>query len=408
MNSADDGLRPAEWESEFPWEQAADHSDPASGDAEEESVPATAGRDLLVESLSRFTVEELTSPPPRQEFILHPYVPAGVVSILAGPGGSSKTTLLVALAVCRALGLPFFGGALPKKGRTAIFTTEDRRDDYLRKLAALRHDLGDAFDPAAVAENVLLFDLSGVPVRLVEVDSGNFRPTTLADNLAAVLSKHAPGTDLIVMETVSKLAGGMESNEAFSILVESGQRLCRFGSTGVLFAHHTGQDAARAGSTDAQTPRGGTALGDNGRSTMILTRLNDKTAKTFAPNADIPADALERLLVLAHAKSNGTEAAKPLLLERGSTPHGPVLRPAVLRSRVVDPEEQFNRLRKVVADLADKGIPATERKLRNYTAEIGCSEKKLPRLLDDAVAAKVVRLAGKIGQGGGRPYEVVP
>jgi hypothetical protein len=379
------------------------------GDPGDPAAPEATGRQLLAGNLHRFTVADLTSPPPRAEFILHPYIPAGTVTTLAGPGGSSKTTLLVYLAVCRALGHPFFGGTAPRRGRTAILTTEDTANDYRRKLAALRHEMGDAFDAAAVAENLILFDLAGVPVRLVESDRGGFYPTQAADDLADVLREQAAGTDLVIMETVSRLAGGVENNESLSILVEAAQRVCRLASTAVVLVAHTSQEAARQGFTDAYTPRGGSALGDNGRSTMVLTRLNDRTARDLAPGADLPPDALERTLVLAHAKSNGAPAAPPLLLERGSTPFGPVLRQAIIRPKAVDPDEQIARLVAVVTDLAAKGIPATEKRLRSYSAEIGTAEKRLPRLLDDAVAAGRLRQSDKKqGQGGGRPYEVVP
>jgi hypothetical protein len=362
---------------------------------------------LLAANLRRFTEADLLAPPPRQDFILHPYVPAGTVTTLAGPGGSSKTTLLVYLAVCRALGRSFFGGPAPRRGRTAIVTTEDTADDYRRKLAALRHEMGDAFDAAAIADGVIIFDLAGVPVRLVEADRGNYYPTPVPDDLAAVISDQAPGTDLVIMETVSRLAGGIETNESLSILVEAAQRVCRLASAAVLLVAHTSQEAARQGFADAYAPRGGSALGDNGRSTVVLTRLTESNAKAFAPGADLPDDAKDRLLVLNHAKSNGAEPAKPLLLERASTPFGPVLRPAVLRSRAVDAGEQLDRLCHVVDDLAAKGLPPTERCLRAYCAEIGTAEKRLPRLLLDAVAAGRLRRGAKGGQGGGNPYEVV-
>jgi hypothetical protein len=377
-------------------------------DLARETAAASPARHLLVDSLRRFTIEDLTTPPPRQQFILHPYIPAGVVTTLAGPGGSSKTTLLVHIAACRALGLPFFGGPLPRRGRTAILTTEDGRDDFLRKLAAIRCEIGDAFDAAAVAENVILLDLAGIPVRLVESEHGNLRPTVLADELSAVLGEHAAGCDLVIAETVSRLAGGVETNESLSILVESGQRVCRLTGAAVMFVAHTSQEAARSGSTDAYTPRGGSALGDNGRSTLVLTRLREKMVETFAPHTDISSEMLERLLVLNHAKSNGAPAAPPLILERASTPFGPVLRRANLRPRTEDADARIDRLVGVITDLSAKGIAATQRKLReDYSAEIGCPTKRIGRLLDDAVAAGRLRVSDTILRGGGRPYEVI-
>ena len=370
--------------------------------------PGHARRKQLSDSILIFTPDDLTSPPPVQQFILYPYIPAGTVTTLAGPGGSSKTTLLTYLAVCRALGIPFFGQALPTRGRTAIFTTEDGKNDYHRKLAALRHELGDLFDPEAVSRNVALFDLPGVPVRLVESNRGNFCPTALADDLAAVVLERLPGTDLIVMETVSRLAGGMETNESLSILVEAAQRLCKLARCAVLLVAHVSQEAGRQGFTDAYTARGGSALGDNGRSTIILTGLNENNRKLYAPDADLKKEDFKRLLVLAHPKCNYAPTADPILLQRAQTPFGPVLAPATLRPKNVDPAEQANRLREVVTTLTAKAIPATEKKLRGYAAEIGVAEKKLPRLLDEAVADGLIRQSEKKGQGGGYPYEVVP
>jgi hypothetical protein len=373
--------------------------------------PETQGVRLLRANLARFTVADLHSTPPPQRFILHPYIPAGTVSTLAGPGGSNKTTLTTYLAVCRALGRPFFGGTVPARGKTVILTTEDSRDDYLRKLAALREELGDGFDPQAISERVILFNLPGVPVRLVGAEGGNFRPTELADDLAAVLKADVlrgepPGSGLVVMETVSRLAGGIETNESLSILVESAQRVCRLADVAVLLVAHVSQEAARQGHADGYAPRGGSALGDNGRSTLVLTRVNKNNRTEFAPDADLPPELMERLLVLTHPKSNGAPSAKPLLLERCSSAHGPVLRPATLRPREVDPMEQLHRLRDAVGKLTAAGIEPTERKLRGYAADIGCAEKRLGRLLDDACGRGILRVVGPSRRGGGDVYGV--
>ena len=342
------------------WQRAATlpRAAPAPEAPSEETTAADPGharRKLLSDSILIFTPDDLTSPPPVQQFILYPYIPAGTVTTLAGPGGSSKTTLLTYLAVCRALGIPFFGQALPTRGRTAIFTTEDGKNDYHRKLSALRHELGDLFDPEAVSRNVALFDLPGVPVRLVESNRGNFCPTALADDLAAVVVERLPGTDLIIMETVSRLAGGMETNESLSILVEAAQRLCKLARCAVLLVAHVSQEAGRQGFTDAYTARGGSALGDNGRSTIILTGLNENNRKLYAPDADLKKEDFKRLLVLAHPKCNYAPTADPILLQRVQTPFGPVLSPATLRAKNVDPAEQANRLREVIATLTTKG-----------------------------------------------------
>jgi hypothetical protein len=379
----------------------ANHRDGEEPTGGREGAPPDYWRKILSDSYCRFTVEDLLTDPEPQRFVLFPYIPEGTVTVLAGPGSSGKTTLLTFVAVARAQSLPFFGGATPAAGDTAIFTTEDRREDYLRKLAALRVDLGDAFRADLIAERVHFFDLSGVPVRMVEANKGNFYPTPVPDALADVLRERAPRVSLVIMETVSRLAGGIETNESLSILVESAQRVCRLTGAAVLLVAHTSQEAARGGFTDAYTPRGGSALGDNGRSTMVLTRLNAENRKVFAPDAELTPEEMERLLVLAHAKSNGAPAAAPLLLERGSTRHGPVLRPAVLTAKETDPATLMERLVALVADLLGKKEVVTARRLsRDHAAELKCSRREVEDLVKDALDSGALVQDGKANGGG--------
>src|SRR5262249_28736761 len=154
----------------------------------------------------------------------------------------NKTTLITAVAVCRALGKPFLDGTAPSAGVTVILSTEDRLEDYRRKLAALRVEMGADFDPELVAEHVHFVDLSGVSIRMVRAEYGQYEPTSLPDVLAAVICEKAPKADLIVLETVSRLAGGAETNESLSILVESAQRLCKLTGAAVVLVHHVSQD----------------------------------------------------------------------------------------------------------------------------------------------------------------------
>jgi hypothetical protein len=377
------------------------------------------GKTVALESAwSPFTQEQLLGDPPPLRFILRPYIPEGVVFNLSGSGASLKTTLTVYIAVCRALGLPFFGGDKPAEGETVLFTTEDRRDDYLRKLAALRMELGDVFDVKRVAERVHLFDCSGMPVRMVAALHGQYLPTGFADDLATVLKKKAPRADLIFMETVSRLAGGAETNESLSILVESGQLLCRRAGVSLGLVGHVSQDAGRNGTADQYAPRGGSAFGDNGRSTMVLTRLSESNRKLFVPNHEIAAADFERLLVLAHPKSNGAPAASPLILERGTTPYAPVLRLAELGTQKAESAAlkevnrlgQLEKLRGLVERLTLTGAKVTERLLReNYSKEIDpdLAQGKVKGRVQEALDAGLLR-TGEKTKGGGIQLFAVP
>jgi len=355
---------------------------------------------LLDRSARRFTAGELEEEPPPLTYLVEPYLPEGVVGVLAGPGGSNKTTLTTQIAVTRALGSPLFNRFAVKPGATAILTTEDNADDYRRRLAALRLDLGPSFDAEQVADCVTLLDLSGEPVRLVESVRGGYVPTPLVDVLAGRLPTLAPSADLLVLETVSRLAGGVENNESHSILVEACQRIHKLAGVTVLLVSHTSQDAARQGYADAYAPRGGSALGDCARSTIVLTALNENNRKTYAPDEEIPPSMMERRLILTNPKNKGPRA-EPLHLLRDSNPFGPVLRALDERPRRSDdPAAVRARLVEKVRDLTASGLSMTENKLRTYAAEIGIPKHKIPRAVDDAIVAGELRRTGVKVKGG--------
>jgi hypothetical protein len=71
--------------------------------------------------------------------------------------------------------------------------------------------------------------------------------------------------------------------------------------------------------------------------------------------------------------------------------------------RVTDPAAQVELLRTLVARETARGTELTKTKLKAYREDLGgCPEKKLERLVDDAVAAGAVRLETANGRGGRR------
>jgi 5S rRNA maturation endonuclease (ribonuclease M5) len=366
-------------------EMGADAALQAFRDADDKGDDPTGARALIRSSMRRFTVAQLADAPPPLEYILHPYIPKRKVVTLAGPGGSNKTTLLTYLAVCRALGLEFHGGSVPTRGKTAILTAEDGIEDYWRRLAALRHDLGDQFDAAAIADAIVVFDLAGEQVRLIEQDRGMFSISPFVDHFAKVLRAEAKGADLVICETVSRLTGGIETNESLSVLVNAAEHVCKLADVTMLLVAHVSQEAGREGLADQYSARGGSALGDNGRSSLVLTALNEKNKKLYLPDADISLHEMRDLLLFRHPKSIGPKA-DDMLFRRVSTPHGPVLHRAVIRSK----NENRAVLRAKVVDLVQKltsgGITVTSNVIETtYAADLGCSQRETRKLIHEAL-----------------------
>lgn len=295
-----------------------DDGDPPASAPEKE-------RNRFVLAYTRFSVEELTTDPPPLEYILKPYIPAETVSVLSAPGGSKKTTLLTLMAVSRALNRRMFREVVPREGETVILTTEDRKVHYRHKLAALRGHLGTEFDAGAVAERVHLLDMAGILVRLIVAERGNqFRPSSEVEELADAIQRKAPNADHIMIETISRVTGGIESNEAMSVLVSACERLAVLTKLAVTLVGHVGQNVARSGVADAYSSRGGSSLGDNARSSMVLMPLSDANREKYANGLELSQDDVDCTVAWTHEKSNGPKA-RPLLMRSELTPLGPVL-----------------------------------------------------------------------------------
>lgn len=299
---------------------------PGEDDGDRQLAPAKE-RNVFLRNYVQLSVEQLDADPPPFEFVLEPYIPAKCVSVLTGPGGSNKTTFLLWLAVCRALKRSMFKGmATPAEGETVIVTCEDRVADYRRRLKAFQLYLGAEWDSKLISERIHFFDLSGELVRFVEASRGEqFRSTALIDDFCRALRMRAPRAKYVTVETISRVTGGVESNPAMAALVGAGEQICRGEDLTLTYVGHVSQSAARAGLIDAYSARGGSALGDSGRSSIGMTPLVDEKRELYARGLEITADDMERTIVLAHTKTNGVPAAKPTLLYRDSMRWGPVL-----------------------------------------------------------------------------------
>jgi hypothetical protein len=64
-----------------------------------------------------------------------------------------------------------------------------------------------------------------------------------------------------------------------------------------------------------------------------------------------------------------------------------------------DEATKIQLLRALVERETSKGTVVTKRKLRGYLEELQCPEKKIERLVDDAVAAGAVRVEVTKGRG---------
>lgn len=354
-----------------------------------------------------FSAEQLEEDPPEKVFVWEGRIPLGDVGVLAAQGGAGKTALLTGLAIHRATGTPFLGRAV-RPGSTVIVTAEDGAEDYLRKIAAWRAHL-PGLDLAAVAEHVHVIDLAGVPFRLIRSNYGDYLSTDHVTMLSDAVRTRAPGAELIVIETVSRV-GGDEGNAAMSALVCAAETLARMTGAAVLLVSHVSQEAARRNIGDAHAPRGGTAIGSNGRYTITLTGVSDESAKDLLAGVALSPQQQRELSILRVPKINSAPRQEPVMLQIVPTRWGLVLRQydAGQASR---PEERAQNARQAVGEhlrvmaerMASLGVPLTSSKLSGgLCKEIpGLSKQGVASAIANAIEDGLLHQEPRAGRGGG-------
>jgi hypothetical protein len=374
----------------------------------ERETPTTT-INTLAAGWCEFTEEELKIDPQPQEFLWERRIPAGKVGTLAGAGGGGKTSLIVGLCIHRASGSVYLGKPT-RQGTTTILSTEDAREDYLRKFAAWRIAHPFTYNAKDIRERVKLLDLSGIPFQLVEGRHGIFEVSRYVDALLALLRDKAPETDLLVIETLARM-GGDESNPAMSALIKAAEEIRKATGATVLYVHHHSKAGVREGITDGQAPRGGVSLVDGGRFTVNISRPSPAKAKPLIGFEPTPEQARD-LLLMEFPKMTGALEGEAVILQRTVTRFGIT----VSAYKGSEAEEGDRRdatmarahhhgtaLSRVIAELVEAGEepnPTPTYLSKKCLKRLGIKKDDLPAAIGAAEVEGYIHRV-KAGQGGG-------
>lgn len=322
-----------------------------------------------------FTAEELDS---AQEPHPHAFMagdaglfPVGEVSVVAAQGREGKTYSLMAIAAAYVRGRRLHGLSAVQNRRAIIYSAEDSREQYRRKLAALRWKHGDLADNAIWWERVIVPDLESPDLvewrELVKVMD---RRPCAGPAVNAIINALQPSMDsavppgLLIFETASTLNEADEDNAGLKVLVGALKKIAKALCVAVVLVHHTSQAAGSNLSTLNIGPgdiRGATALVYNARQCFLLINLGSDDD----PHSDADARTLLRKMV-SHGNPARTsvliclDSSKaldppPIYLRWISTPYGPAL------EEITPPASLSGlRWRKVLAALNGKRAEARE------------------------------------------------
>jgi RecA-family ATPase len=174
------------------------------------------------------------------------------VGLISGNGGAGKSTLMMQLATCAVLGLPWLGIAVKPMKALMLACEDDRRIVRLRQRwinRALGYDMADVLDAG-----LDLIPRSGVDNTLMELDRPSWRMkrTPLFDQL--VLRCRRTGVQLVIIDTVAKTFGGRSIDERqVTQFIDEMQRLAEMIRGVVLLTQHPSMSGRKTGTGESGT-----------------------------------------------------------------------------------------------------------------------------------------------------------
>jgi hypothetical protein len=216
--------------------------------------------------------------PPPVRWAVEGLIREGTVGALIAPGATGKTTLLITLGICHALGQPFLGRSV-KQGGFLLLSLDDSQEDLDAAVGevinAQRLSEREVLDVAAFLRVISLqgkkgprsFNRPGLPGA----------PNAQMQEVLEVACAAVPDLVGVSVDTLRQFAGGPTNAEEVIMQVYS---ICAAVSTctGAYFAitHHTGKQGAREDAGDMYAGSGSAAIADNARFVLVLAEEKDR------------------------------------------------------------------------------------------------------------------------------------
>jgi RecA-family ATPase len=216
----------------------------------------------------------------------------GKYSILAGPGGTSKTMLAIGLGVQVCLGQPWCDEPVTR-GAALLVLGEEDADEVNRRVNAVLAPF-HANEQNEVRRLIRVLPAAGKDIRLVHLVQNNPVQSDMAESLIKLSGELATQAEtpvrLIVLDH-ARLVGAGDNNDA-SHVTELTRVLTyvaqETGAAVVLIGH---SPKSVHGKTDGELSQsdvvGSGAFVDNARSALLITTLSDAECKKFGVKPDV-------------------------------------------------------------------------------------------------------------------------
>ncbi|MGO1541407.1 MAG: AAA family ATPase [Luteimonas sp.] len=308
----------------------------------EENPPTRT--ELLTASLTPWSDAELeASREPHPQVFSGSYerglFPVGELTVVGAMRRMGKTTIMVATGTAAVIEHSL-AGLWPMKGRSVIiYSAEDDRKQYARKVAAqcslLSREQADMVKRRIIVPDL---DADGMePLRRL-VTMADRRPITtgtddaIIEAITPMMQAEFPPA-LVIFETVSTLSDAEEDNASFAVFTAALKRIARRLGVAVALVHHVSQASEATLSDLSVTPssfRGGTSLPSNSRQNPVVIDLGSDADPFPANDArtvlrELVADGRhpERITALVAMETSKGQDPAPIFFRWVRTDYGP-------------------------------------------------------------------------------------
>lgn len=216
---------------------------------------------------------------PHRQWILGSYLIRSYVTLLAAPGATGKSSLLLAWCMGIAIGRSLVGGHLYQQCNTAFLNLEDPEDEMDRRVAAIaRHynisdeDIRGRFFMSPADRRVTIAAQSSEGYMIWHPDEDAIIERLKADNIGLLAVD--PFAESHTLEE--------NSNPQMIQAAAAWRRVARKCNCALALAHHF-----RKGPTDGiDSARGAKALTDSARIGLVMSVMNEQEAATLGISAE--------------------------------------------------------------------------------------------------------------------------
>lgn len=369
----------------FTQDQQSANDDGANGgphaDAPDKDVFTLEDGDLLLPA---------KAPPPR-DYVFANSVTRGTTIMVGGLGGTSKTTLVMLMAINSSLGKNW-GSLQIREGSSLLFLGEESADEKSRRFGGLCADLTPA-ERLKVTQRVRAFPAIGEDLRVTQTIGADPQQTRFADEIISLSLAHQEesGIELsfIVLDHTRLFMSGdpnaaddvSQLTRVLAYIANATQAVV------VLIAHSPKSAMSKEGASDAAEIFGSGAFTDNTRGTFVLNTMRPEEAKTYGKDEYERSD----YVCLTNVKANYGKAGGTWWFRKESVPDWQIgtLVPEVMYSTKLYP--QFSALSQRIIDQV-KSRPGllTRARLKLMAGKsgvLGASENKvtaaIERLIDE-------------------------